>query len=153
MSLKEDLLALIWKYGWKEVEGILPSVKEEALRRSKEIIQAISEEKPQEPEKVEEEPLKIQEEVPKSEEVVIESKPEEEEPKKKHAQEKKKIQREKEKEKRLENEAKGVFAKDLLTEDNLKLWKDKNYSNAYISRELVGCREEDVAKAKKKYNI
>jgi hypothetical protein len=93
---------------------------------------------------VPEEELKKPEEPEKSEEVKV---------KNQIAQDKKRIQREKEKEKRQENEMNGIFAKDLLTKENFTLWKSNNFSNAYISREIVGCREEEVAKAKKKFNI
>lgn len=155
MLLKEELLTLVWKYGWKNVEEIMPLVKEEVLKRSEELLKEL---KSVEKQNLVEAPVEpLQEEPQKPEEPVQELKKLEEEPhknpKNQAAMDKKRIQREKEKEKRLENESQGIFAKDLLTKENLEFWKSKNYSNAYISREFVGCREEDVAKAKKKFNV
>ncbi len=152
MSLKEEFLALVWKYGWKNMEEMFSQAKEEVLKRSEVLLNEVKgvEDKKQnvvEPPIVQE---PIQEEPKKPEESVEEP---QKNPKNQVSMEKKKIQREKEKEKRQENEAKGVFAKDLLTKENLEHWKSKNYSNAYISREFVGCREEDVAKAIKKFNL
>jgi hypothetical protein len=151
MSLKEDFLVLVWKYGWKNVEEMFSQAREEVLKRSEVLLKEVKGVTTVEPvaavepvqEPVQEEPKKPK----KSEEV------EEVKPKSQAAQDKKRVQREKEKEKRQENEAKGIFAKDLLTKENLEFWKSRNYTNAYISREFVGCREEDVAKAKKKFNI
>ncbi len=34
----------------------------------------------------------------------------------------------------------------LLTPENLRNWRERGYSSAYISRELVGCREEEVSR-------
>jgi hypothetical protein len=66
---------------------------------------------------------------------------------------KKKAQREAEKKKREENAIAGIFPQDLLTEENLHKWRSLKHSNAYIAREFVGCREEEVAKALKKFSI
>ena len=66
---------------------------------------------------------------------------------------KKKAQREAERLKREANAAEGIFPEQLLTEENLSKWYSAKYSNAYIAREFVGCREEEVAKAMKKFNI
>jgi outer membrane biosynthesis protein TonB len=154
MSLKEDLLALVWKYGWKNVEEMFSQASEEVLKRSEVLLKEVKgvedkkENSIEPPAEIPVEP--IQEEPQKPEKPVEEP---QKNPKNQVSMDKKRIQREKEKEKRQENEAKGVFAKDLLTKENLEFWKSKNYSNAYISREFVGCREEDVAKAKKKFNV
>ncbi len=152
MSLKEEFLVLVWKYGWKNVEDMFSEAREEVLKRSEVLLNEVKGVEDKKVNSIEppivQEP--IQEEPKKPEEPVEEAQPN---PKNKASMEKKKIQREKEKEKRQENEAKGVFAKDLLTKENLEHWKSKNYSNAYISREFVGCREEDVAKAIKKFNL
>lgn len=145
-QIEEDLLLLIFKYGFQKVEKVLESMKptirdklEERLKIILHVEENIIKEEVSEPIQVSEpvlEPdLVQQEKLPKG------------------TNEKKKLQREAEKKKREENEAQGIFAQDLLTEENLRAWRSTKYSNAYIAREFVGCREEEVAKALKKFNI
>ncbi len=130
-QLEEDLLLLIFKFGFSNVEITLESMKKTIRGRFEERMKIILPEPVPEP---------VQEPVP-------------EEPVPKGTNEKKKAQREAEKKKKEENEANGIFAQDLLTEENLRTWKTANHSNAYIAREFVGCREEEVAKAMKKFGI
>ena len=155
-QLEEDLLLLIFKYGFQNVEKVFetmkPTIREKIEERlkiilpSSEVLASVV---------VELAPVPVVERViePVVERViesVIEPVPEH---LPKGTNEKKKAQREAEKKKREENEAQGIFAQDLLTEENLRTWRNAKYSNAYIAREFVGCREEEVAKALKKFNI
>ncbi len=147
-QLEEDLLLLIFKFGFRNVETTLESMKKTIRGRFEERMKIIL---PYEP--VYE---TVQEPVPEVKPVVsdiIVQAIESEEPAPKGTNEKKKAQREAEKRKKEENEANGIFAQDLLTEENLRTWKTANHSNAYIAREFVGCREEEVAKAMKKFGI
>ncbi len=152
MEAKDILMGLVWKYGWKYTEDALKDLKEEFGKRSEElkgeilvnyIIPATSEVKLEEVKTEDEIPILIenQSNLPLTVNQQIEEK------KKKPVNKSKMLQREAEKRKREENEAKGIFAADLLTEKNLRKWREAKYSNAYIARELVGCREEEVSKA------
>ncbi len=154
-QLEEDLLLLIFKFGFSNVETTLESMKKTIRGRFEERMKIILPEVVSEP--VQEtvpipvpaptpEPVQDPLQVPVQEPVPEESVT-------KGTNEKKKSQREAEKKKREENEANGIFAQDLLTEENLRTWKTANHSNAYIAREFVGCREEEVAKAMKKFGI
>ena len=155
-SLKEELVKLIWLYGWKTFEGVLPEVRQEVEAKTKKLVEELDlgskEDGSTSIEPVIENKI-IQMEVP----VVIpevlpeatEEKPTEEKPK----SNKKKDQREKERETRRKNEEAGLTVEELLSESNLRDWKTKGYSKAYISRELVGCREELVSKAYKTHGI
>ena len=176
-QLEEDILQLIFKFGFENVEIVFEEMKptirerfeermktipsrrdvlaktglasESALRanfvRAKTIFSSL-------PVSVEEEVIEPVEEVSSpiievcQQNVIIE-------PIVKGTNEKKKAQREAEKRMKEENEANGIFAADLLTEENLRTWKAARHSNAYIAREFVGCREEEVAKAIKKFGI
>jgi hypothetical protein len=142
-QLEEDLLLLIFKFGFSNVETTLEVMKKTIRGRFEERMKIIL-------------PLTVpvQESVPEPEpEEQVPEEPAPEEPIPKGTNEKKKAQREAEKRKKEENEANGIFAQDLLTEENLRTWKTANHSNAYIAREFVGCREEEVAKAMKKFGI
>ncbi len=146
-QLEEDLLLLIFKFGFSNVEITLESMKKTIRGRFEERMKIILPEPVPEP---------VQEQVPVPVPVPIPEpvqEPVPEEPVPKGTNEKKKAQREAEKKKKEENEANGIFAQDLLTEENLRTWKTANHSNAYIAREFVGCREEEVAKAMKKFGI
>jgi hypothetical protein len=160
-QLEEELLLLIFKFGLNKVETVLtamkPTIRERFEERLKIIFtstdvqdQIIISPVPE----VQVPEVKVPEpEVQVPEVQVPEPVPEPTEPIPKGTNEKKKAQREAEKKKREENEAQGIFAQDLLTEDNLRTWRAANHSNAYIAREFVGCREEEVAKAMKKFSI
>ncbi len=152
MEAKDILMGLVWKYGWKYTEDALKELKEEFSKRSEElkgetlvnyIIPATSEVKLEEVKTEDAIPILIenQSNIPLIVNQQIEEK------KKKPVNKSKMLQREAERRKREENEAKGIFAVDLLTEENLRKWREAKYSNAYIARELVGCREEEVSKA------
>ncbi len=139
--LEEDILELIFKFGFENVENVFMEMKPTIRGRFEERMKIIFSSSSSLPEE------KVVEEVKPVVEPVID------EPIPKGTNEKKKMQREAEKRKREENEANGIFAEDLLTEENLRAWKEARHSNAYIAREFIGCREEDVAKAIKKFNI
>lgn len=63
-------------------------------------------------------------------------------------------QREQEEKKKLENEAKGINGKDLLTKENLQKWYvDEGKPFAYIAREFIGCKDSEVASAAKLLHI
>jgi len=137
MSLKDDLMQLIFKYGLDAIKSTLDEANISVMERVKEL--HVSEEP------VLEEPAL---EEPALEEPALEIQPQ---PQPKGKNEKKKAQREAERLKREANAAEGIFPEQLLTEDNLRKWN--KHSCAYIAREFVGCREEEVAKALKKFNI
>lgn len=141
MSLKEELVQLIFKYGLDTIKTTLDEAHVAVIERAMLFIP-----------KVEPEPEPESE--PESEhsinEIVV---PQETNPPLKGKNDKKKAQREAERLKREANAAEGIFPEQLLTEENLSKWYSAKYSNAYIAREFVGCREEDVAKAMKKFNI
>ncbi len=143
MEAKDILMGLVWKYGWKYTEDALNELKIEYGKRSEELKELLV----QPTSKVEEEPKVKVEDAPKN---LIENQSEQAnqpiEEKKKPVNKSKLKQREAEKKKREENEAKGIFAEDLLTPENLRNWRERGYSSAYISRELVGCREEEVSR-------
>ncbi len=147
-QLEEELLLLIFRFGFQNVEEVLvemkPTIRERFEERLKTIFDSGSR-----PSVAKSEP----EPEPELEPVVTEPTAQVPEPIPKGTNEKKKAQRDAEKKKREENEANGIFAQDLLTEENLRTWKAANHSNAYIAREFVGCREEEVAKAIKKFGI
>ncbi len=143
--LEEDLLLLIFKFGFSNVETTLESMKKTIRGRFEERMKIIL--------PCEHVPELVQEAVPEPVQKPVPEEPVPDEPVPKGTNEKKKSQREAEKKKREENEANGIFAQDLLTEENLRTWKTANHSNAYIAREFVGCREEEVAKAMKKFGI
>jgi hypothetical protein len=146
MSLKEDLMQLIFKYGLDAIKSTLDESHAAVIERAMTFI-------PQPEPEPEPEP---------SINVIVQ--PEESpsvclpavlgcEPLTKGKNDKKKAQREAERMKREANAAEGIFPEQLLTEDNLRKWYGAKHSNAYIAREFVGCREEEVAKAIKKFNI
>ncbi len=150
MEAKDILMGLVWKYGWKHTEDTLNGLKEEFVKRSEELKDEMlpppslptSEVKVEEPKTEEVLPTLIENQLktPLPVNQLIEDK------KKKPVNKSKMLQREAERKKREENEAKGIFAADLLTEENLRTWREAKYSNAYIARELVGCREEEVSR-------
>ena len=137
-QIEEEVLLLIFKYGLQKVEKCFetmkPTIRTKLEERLKIILLPVAEPVPEPVPEPESEPV-----------------PEVNLPK--GTNEKKKAQRDAEKKKREENEAQGIFIQDLLTEENLRAWRTAKYSNAYIAREFVGCREEEVAKALKKFNI
>ena len=150
-QIEEDLLLLIFKYGFQNVENVFETMKPTIRDKLEERLKIIL-------------PVTVATPVtvallatPVTESVTVVKTEEEtlvpEVILPKGTNEKKKAQREAEKKKKEENEAEGIFAQDLLTEENLRTWKAANYSNAYIARELVGCREEEVAKIMKKFSI
>ncbi len=151
-QLEEELLLLIFKFGFQNVEEVLvemkPTIRERFEERLKTIFDSGSR-----PSVAESEPELEPELESELEPVVTEPTTQVSEPIPKGTNEKKKAQRDAEKKKREENEANGIFVADLLTEQNLRTWKAARHSNAYIAREFVGCREEDVAKAIKKFGI
>ncbi len=151
-QLEEELLLLIFKYGLQNVEKVLAEMKSTIRERFDERLKIIFDTVPSVPVPVqvlvnEIIPAPIESEVSKTETLEPQPTPP------KGTNEKKKAQRDAEKKKREENEANGIFAQDLLTEENLRAWKEARHSNAYIAREFVGCREEEVAKAIKKLGI
>lgn len=160
-TLKEELVKLVWLYGWKSFEEILPEVRQEVEVKTKKLVEELalvskdtgstSMESVMENKIISMEvPVIVPEVLPEpTEEKPTEEKPTEEKPK----SNKKKDQREKERETRRRNEEAGLTVDELLSESNLRDWKTKGHSKAYISRELVGCREELVSKAYKKYGI
>ncbi len=139
-------MGLVWKYGWKNTEDGLKELKMEFVKRSEELKGEIEAPLPSEvfeEVKTEEAPVNV---------IITQLKDSEKinqpiEEKKKVINKSKMKQRDAEKRKREENEAKGIFVNDLLTEENLRKWHEEGYSNAYISRELVGCREEEIGRA------
>ncbi len=140
-------MGLVWRYGWKNTEDALNELKIEFGKRSEELKEEML---PPTTSEVKVEELKAEEVIPnlienQSNIPIIVNQPIEEK-KKKPINKSKKLQREGEKRKREENEAKGIFADDLLTEANLRNWIELGYSSAYIARELVGCREEEVSR-------
>ena len=152
-TLKEELVKLVWLYGWKTFEGVLPEVRQEVEAKTKKLVEELAlDSKSSSVEPVMENTI-VSMEVPVVVPEVLpeptEEKPTEEKPK----SNKKKDQREKERETRRKNEEAGLTVEELLSESNLRDWKTKGYSKAYISRELVGCREELVSKAFKTFGI
>ena len=147
-QLEEELLLLIFKFGFQNVERTFETMKPTIRGLLEERVKKCF---------VQEEvslpvPISVPEPIPEPvSEPVLEPIPEVN--LLKGTNEKKKAQREAEKKKREENEAQGIFIQDLLTEENLRAWRTAKHSNAYIAREFVGCREEEVAKALKKFNI
>ncbi len=162
-TLKDELQKLIWQYGWKVFEEVLPEVRKEVEAKTKKLVEdlkldledhgrliesstenkIISMEVPVElgevlPEHLEPSNIQVKEEV--KEDKVL-----------KELQRNKKLyQRERERETRRRNEEAGLTVCELLSEGNLRSWKASGYSKAYIARELVGCREEVVSRAYKR---
>lgn len=139
MSLKDDLVQLIFKYGLDTIKLTLDEANNAVMDRVKELYIPEPQTEPQT--------------VPQTElQTEPQTEPEPEpKPEPKGKNDKKKAQREAERLKREANAAEGIFPEQLLTEENLRKWQ--NYSCAYIAREFIGCREEEVAKAIKKFNI
>lgn len=72
----------------------------------------------------------------------------------KDPKEMKKWQKEMEEKKRIEQEAKGVNPKDLLTKENLQKWYgEEGRTFSYISREYIGCKDTEVSNAVKMFGI
>ena len=165
----EDCLQMIWKYGWDEMEKVFSEPVKDILKtkmeeRMKKVFARAelglradllagpvfglpgTESPPQPQEEKEKSPPPP---TPSCPEVVVPA------VQSQHvgSNDKKKAQREAEKKKREENAIAGIFPQDLLTEENLHKWRSLKHSNAYIAREFVGCREEEVAKALKKFSI
>ena len=72
----------------------------------------------------------------------------------KDPKEMKKWQKEMEEKKRIEQEAKGINPKDLLTKENLQKWYgEEGRTFSYISREYIGCKDTEVSNAVKTFGI
>ena len=152
-TLKEELVKLVWLYGWKTFEGVLPEVRQEVEAKTKKLVEELAlDSKSSSVEPVMENTI-VSMEVPVVVPEVLPEVKEEKPTEKKPKSNKKKDQREKERETRRKNEEAGLTVEELLSESNLRDWKTKGYSKAYISRELVGCREELVSKAFKTFGI
>ncbi len=159
-SLKEELQKLIWQYGWKVFEEVLPEVRKEVEAKTKKLVEELKLDLEDHGRQIEsstenkiismEVPMKSCEVLrePSNLQVKEEVKEVKEDKVLKELQRNKKLyQRERERETRRRNEEAGMTVEELLSEDNLKSWKASGYSKAYIARELVGCREEVVSRA------
>ncbi len=163
-SLKEELQKLIWQYGWKVFEEVLPEVRKEVEAKTKKLVEDLKldlEDHGRQVESLTENKI-ISMEVPvesndvlrvslesskESSEIQMNEEVKEDKVLKELQRNKKLYQRERERETRRRNEEAGMTVEELLSEDNLKSWKASGYSKAYIARELVGCREEVVSRA------
>lgn len=157
MPLKEDLMQLIFMYGLDAITTTLDEANAAVIERAMTFAPK-PESQPESQPEPEVEPEPINEIVVPEEPVTVSAELTRSAPSRatavtKGKNDKKKAQREAERVKREANAAEGIFPEQLLIEENLRKWHDAKYSNAYIAREFVGCREEEVAKAMKKLNI
>lgn len=153
--MEEELNTLIGKYGIITVHSSI----EHRIKEEYNYLKKIFEKKIVEPKPVKE----IKNETP---EIILE-KPTEEtgnteqsdnteqtEKKFKDSKEMKKWQKDMEEKKRIEQEAKGINPKDLLTKENLQKWYgEEGRTFSYISREYIGCKDTEVSNAVKTFGI
>jgi hypothetical protein len=150
--MEEELNALFGKYGIVSVHMYL----EQRMKQDYNYLKKIFEKKIVEQKVVEQKV--VEQKVEKSEvvEPVATNEVVEERTDKtfKDPKEMKKWQKEMEEKKRIEQEAKGVNPKDLLTKENLQKWYgEEGRTFSYISREYVGCKDTEVSNAVKIFGI
>jgi hypothetical protein len=142
--MEDKVNSLIGKYGIVAVHEYLDKKLKEDYAYMKKIFEKTEK-------KVVKEEILVEEAVVEN---VVEPVVEDKEKKFKDPKEIKAWQKQMEEKKRLENEAKGIIPKELLTKENLQKWiVEENKTFSYIAREYVGCKDSEVSLAAKFYNI
>ena len=139
--MEQELNILIGKYGIVDVHQTL----EKKMKDDYAYLRKLFEKK---------EEKKVKEIVVEDVVIVEENAVVKEEKKFKDPKEMKAWQKEMEEKKRVENEAKGIQPKTLLTKENLQKWHvEDGKTFSFIAREYVGCKDSEVSSAAKLFGI
>jgi len=142
--MEQELNLLIGKYGIVDLHQAL----EKKMKDDYAYLRKLFEKK--EEKKLKDVPIII-DDVVEEQPVIAEVK---EEKKFKDPKEMKAWQKSMEEKKRLENVAKGIEPKSLLTKENLQKWHvEDGKTFSYIAREYVGCKDSEVSAIAKAFGI